>query len=300
MTKVTPPHVNWEFVRQVGYGKFLVRTARRQLSRRLLHRNDRVRLPSGLVMEIPQSGANASEIWVTNCDIDWGSERLLIRHLEPDKSFFDVGAHIGYYSLLVAPCVRDVYAFEPDIRNFAALERNAARAGNVTVVRRAVADAVGAMPFVIAADAATSRLATRADDGASTTTVEVTTLDQFAADHPALRVTGVKIDVEGFDGSVLAGARRVIARDRPLILTEFNLGEGTNDGSAMFSFVESLNYRVFAFVRALGGRRLKPDRLLHLDRATLRDTWYKMLFLAPERLHAQFAALADPVPPRLL
>ncbi len=56
----------------------------------------------------------------SGANTDWGSEALLMRHLEPDSVFIDVGAQVSYYALYAAPLVRKVYAFEPDARSHAA------------------------------------------------------------------------------------------------------------------------------------------------------------------------------------
>jgi precorrin-6B methylase 2 len=68
--------------------------------------------------------------------------------VQPGDRVVDVGAHVGYFTLLAArlcgPNGR-VFAFEPHPDNFRLLERNIRENGaeNVTAVRKAVADRAG-------------------------------------------------------------------------------------------------------------------------------------------------------------
>jgi FkbM family methyltransferase len=77
-----------------------------------------------------------------------------------------------------------------------------------------------------------STLVATSDPRAKAVTVEVTTLDaQFAADH-AIKHAVVKIDVEGFEAKVLAGARQFLARVRPALAIDLHanpFGAGTTE-----------------------------------------------------------------------
>src|SRR5262245_590665 len=76
--------------------------------------------------------------------------RLVMDLVKPNQVVLDIGANIGYYTLifskLVGPGGR-VYAFEPHPTNFSLLDRNVQTNGykNATVVRKAVADATGSL-----------------------------------------------------------------------------------------------------------------------------------------------------------
>jgi FkbM family methyltransferase len=51
--------------------------------------------------------------------------------------------------------------------------------------------------------------------------VPVETVDRLVAEHRLARVDLIKMDVEGYEPGVLAGLQQTIARDRPILLTEF-------------------------------------------------------------------------------
>lgn len=130
---------------------------------------------------------------------------------------FDVGAHIGYYTLLFSRLVGPegrVVAFEPSPRNLPVLRWHVARNGcaNVQVEAVAVSDETGAARFAAGTGSGTGRLA---ESG----TVEVRTIrldDYVDAGGPMPDV--LKIDVEGAELAVLRGAVGVLRDARPAIL----------------------------------------------------------------------------------
>ena len=119
--------INTVFIRDVGPLRWAWRTARRQFYKRILCRDHRMQLPTGQWMTLPIVDHFASEAFITNADVDWGSEQLLFSLLGGKGAFLDIGAHIGYYSLYMLPRVEAVYAFEPDPRVRALLEKTSAR-----------------------------------------------------------------------------------------------------------------------------------------------------------------------------
>jgi len=131
--------------------------------------------------------------------------------LNLDDVAFDVGAHVGYFSLLMATCVGPggrVIAFEPDPVVFHRLERsvrlNSPTPGGAIKPLAAAAGAVaGTGRFARGSDSSTGKLS----DGGEFE-VLVTTLDDTAAQHgiPSL----VKIDVEGEELDTLRGAVKLL------------------------------------------------------------------------------------------
>ncbi len=141
---------------------------------------------------------------------------LFERWIRPGGTVLDVGAHVGYYSLLSSLLVGDagrVWAFEPNPKNFRFLVEHARinRRANVHAEPAAVSSANGTARFDFGTGSGTGHLAA---GGA----VEVNTvrLDDFCRVR-SIRPTAVKIDVEGAEGSVLEGATEMIASSRPVI-----------------------------------------------------------------------------------
>ncbi|HVB81196.1 MAG TPA: FkbM family methyltransferase [Candidatus Binataceae bacterium] len=270
--------MNREFIRQVGPLRWAARTAQRQFAKRVLKRDSRLRLPTGLMMTLPRASASATEVLLTNANVDWGAEALFAQFAERGRDALDIGAHVGYYALYLAPLVRRVYAFEPDPRNFEGLERNAVVAGNVEIVRQAVSSRTGRARLALGTNSSVSSLG---GAGGSAIEVPVTTIDDFLAARPEIDPALIKTDMEGHDLEGLRGTIRTIGRFQPLILTECG---GTVELS---SFCTALDYSIFSFVR---DRATYATALRRLDALDLETLWYKMLFLVPPRLVPAFMA----------
>jgi FkbM family methyltransferase len=148
---------------------------------------------------------------------------------KPGDVFVDVGANIGNWMLEAARCVGAqgrVLAVEP-VPYLAEALRKTARAnrlGCVTVAEVALAEAGGTRPFSVErGNSGGSRFGMVDDDGGrefSPITVRTVRLDDLVQEHALERLDVLKIDVEGFESDVLAGATASLARFRPAILME--------------------------------------------------------------------------------
>ncbi len=135
--------------------------------------------------------------------------------LAPRGVFYDVGANTGYFSLLT--CLRAgqggcVYAFEPLPENIRRMESMLAenRLSNCSLIPAAVSDRSGTALLHFDADSNTPSLI--GSGSGRSFQVRTITLDEFSqsARWPDL----VKVDVEGAETLVLAGAARLLACDR--------------------------------------------------------------------------------------
>jgi FkbM family methyltransferase len=147
--------------------------------------------------------------------------------LRPGMTFYDVGANIGFFSLLAAKVVGEaghVIAFEPVQENADAIRRNADLNGfeTIIVVDVAVSKSTGEAELVLAEHpgGAALKSATTPPDATHCITVKTATLDSLVrrSDYPPPDV--VKIDVEGAEMSVLEGMRGVVEDHRPLVVCE--------------------------------------------------------------------------------
>lgn len=163
--------------------------------------------------------------------------------LQPGDVFFDVGANIGLYSLwaagLVGPNGR-VYAFEPVpqtsdwLQNL--LEEN--KVTNVSVVRKAASNLTGSATMRTTPHASgLSRIVDSQppDDGESLGVETVRLDDVESPAAPSL----VKIDVEGFEGAVVAGMDGLLDSARPAVVFEApDYGGGDRTGNVVAQFEE--------------------------------------------------------------
>lgn len=156
-------------------------------------------------------------------------QEALRRTVPPGGTVYDVGANIGFFSLLAARFAGAggrVLAFEP-VPAVAELVREAAQrsglADRVEVLAQAVADVSGTQDLYVVADASWSHLASRGNPGGAVQTiaVPVVTLDEVVAGG-APPPDVVKLDVEGSEGDVLRGAREVLRAHRPALIVELH------------------------------------------------------------------------------
>ncbi len=182
-------------------------------------------LPRGTVLTLFQ-GRLAGMKWIAGAGVNacWMGAyepeqmRLFEAAVTPGGVVFDVGAHAGLYTLLAArlvgPAGRAV-AFEPLPRNLAFLRRHVALNAltNVTVVPAAVCARTGVARFLPAPSSSMGRLA--ADGPLQVRTVA---LDDLISGGELPPPDVIKIDVEGAEVDVLAGADRLLHDRRPVLL----------------------------------------------------------------------------------
>lgn len=183
-------------------------------------------------------GAGPSMFWLGS--YEHPKQRRLASLLSPGHVFYDVGAHMGYYTLLGAELVGPrgrVVAFEPNPENLDYLRRHVAinAYDNVEVRGEAVAGDVGELRFDASGDSFTGRLA-----AGGSLAVTVTTLDRAHAEGAPLPAV-VKIDVEGAELDVLHGAEAVIAAAHPVLLVATHSAELHRDCA---QFLQARGYRI--------------------------------------------------------
>ena len=148
--------------------------------------------------------------------------KLLLDQLRLDDVFVDVGANVGLYSIAGARRVPNghVWAVEPDPHNAELLRRHVAMndvADRVTVVEAAAGDDDGSIEFS-ALGIPQSSVGDIWESGRGRRFVRLARLDGAVR-----RADVLKVDVEGYEGQVLAGATGLLtdATRRPrLILLE--------------------------------------------------------------------------------
>jgi FkbM family methyltransferase len=149
--------------------------------------------------------------------------RLVARVVRPGDVCLDIGANIGWYTVLLARLAGPagtVHAFEPNPPVFARLEENLRLAGSpATVVRHLVAlgNARGTAKLHVFAGVADGHasLSAQGRDDFATVTCPVRPLDDVLEEAHTGPVAFAKMDVEGSERSVLEGAPRLLAQRVP-------------------------------------------------------------------------------------
>lgn len=142
----------------------------------------------------------------------------IFQRCPPGKAMIDVGANIGTHSIFFATALSGhVYAFEPEPLNFSRLRSNVALNHldqRVTCQQIAIGKLAGHADTKIIDPANMGKSVIEVHDNGNT---EVVPLDSLTFDRP---IGVLKIDVEGGEGDVIAGATTLINTQKPLIYAE--------------------------------------------------------------------------------
>jgi len=143
------------------------------------------------------------------------------RQIKPGSICYDLGASIGYISLLMARKARQVFAFEPAPHAIEEIRKHAAanRFENITIVPSPVSNEVREVSFALT-DAAFGSAINEVETRWPILKLQTITLDGFVTANPPPDF--IKIDVEGEEGRVLEGSRELLARHRPVLCCELH------------------------------------------------------------------------------
>lgn len=178
-----------------------------------------------------------------------GCVRALRKHLSEGSICVDVGANLGYFSILMSQIVGKrgrIIALEPMPDTVETLRENIGMNGleNVIVIEAAASDGSGSVQLLSGASERTAKTASivgyRLEEPARTTLVRSIRLDDYFAgstQFPDL----IKIDVEGAELAVLKGARETIAKGRPTLIVEIHRW-GSPESRDVWDLLSELGY----------------------------------------------------------
>ena len=153
--------------------------------------------------------------------------RFIESTLRPGDVFIDVGAHVGYFTLLASRRVGTtgrVLSIEPNPSTLDQLQQNIERSRlpNVQVEHTACGESREVVRLYLhtATNSSMASLSTANATGGGAVDVPCTTLDQLCRERGLARVNVVKIDVEGAELSVLRGMKEIMRDSRPIIVIE--------------------------------------------------------------------------------
>ena len=163
-------------------------------------------------------GAGEHGYWLGSYEMN---KRLAFEREIPNGAvLYDIGANVGYFSLLAAKLVGPegrVYAFEPLPRNIEFLRKHIKinKFENIEVVDAAVSDHSGEAHFDLGASSAMGHLA---DSGGIQ--VRMVALDEMLEAGELRPPNYMKVDVEGAEYEALKGARKVLEQFHPVLFLD--------------------------------------------------------------------------------
>jgi FkbM family methyltransferase len=212
----------------VHSSRFLDRVSRKTFERAMAAEGGVVRIESGpmegLLLSVSEhiSHAHVSGLYEAE------TQQAVARLVAPGSVCYDLGASIGYLSLLMARRAGRVYAFEPAPHAQAEIRKHAAANGfdNIEIVPSPVSDRERQVTFSLT-DNAYGSCIVEGETRWPTLELTTVTLDDFAETHP--QPDFVKMDVEGEEGRVLRGARSILRERRAAFCIELHSNEAARE-----------------------------------------------------------------------
>jgi FkbM family methyltransferase len=195
-------------------------------------------------------------------------------------TFVDIGAHLGYFSLLAASRIGAhgrIFAFEPAPPSRELLQKTVRENGLadlITVVPCAVSDAPGHVFFQLNDDAMLNRIGDQAE-GPDRIQVETESLDHYFASQGFPPVDLIKIDVEGHELGVFRGMTELNRRN-PRLKLVFEYGN-TADGTAVLTELQRLGFNRFYLLHEAGQVLNLPDQLPLLNQLAAEHYYVNVL-----------------------
>jgi len=217
-------------------------------------------IPKGMVLLILQGrlrgkrwivGAGEHGYWLGSYEFN---KRLAFEHeVTPGTVLYDIGANVGYFSLLAAVLVGakgKVFAFEPFPRNVAFLRKHIALNGlkNIQVIEAAVSNHSGEAAFKLGMSDSMGHLGESGDIN-----VRLVCLDEWLATGKLVPPDFIKIDVEGAEYEVVSGAQQLLSQYRPILFLDTHQREAHH---ATIALLENLGYQF----EVLDGKSLDETR----------------------------------------
>uniref|UniRef100_A0A7V3N4B4 FkbM family methyltransferase n=1 Tax=candidate division CPR3 bacterium TaxID=2268181 RepID=A0A7V3N4B4_UNCC3 len=179
-------------------------------------------LPSGMIVPIFQGTLRGKKWMIASSNIEcalgsyeYEKRKLFENRISKGSVVYDVGAHVGFYTLLASEIVGPegkVIAFEPVPQNLLFLRRHLQLNGcrNVTIVDAAVCDKEGIACFDRGPNSSMGHISKDGD-----LIVRLVSLDELVMKNRIDPPDYIKIDVEGAELLVLKGAKKTLTKYKP-------------------------------------------------------------------------------------
>jgi len=152
--------------------------------------------------------------------------KLVKKEIKEGNVVLNIGAHIGYYTLIFAKLVGEkgeVFAFEPEPTNFSLLQKNVEINGykNVVLVQKVVSNKSGKAKLYLCKDHTGMHRIEYSNGDRKFIEIETIRLDDYFKDYNG-KIDFIKMDIEGAEGGALEGMPLLLEKNKKMkIITEF-------------------------------------------------------------------------------
>jgi len=211
---------------------------------------------------------------------------LLKKIIKPGEVFLDLGANIGYFSLLVAnnsPSVK-VISFEPVAGLFQNMNDNISlnNIKNISTVNAAVGEISGEGELFVSApnNLGMSSFHQPENYSGKKERVKIVTIDDWFKTSGLSKIDVIKLDIEGSELDALKGMKEMLQKDKPIVIVEVNpetLSMFNLEPFAIYDHLKQLNFEGFLIS--------ENARLVHLGHVEINQTT-NVLFIHQEKVSA--------------
>lgn len=232
---------------------------------------------SGMQFAFDRRDFRSQPLELFNFDFYEQAEINIILKMLPRKAvLYDVGAHIGWYSLLIAKSFLEatIYAFEPVRSTFEYLKKNVElnNIKNIRVYNLGFSDKAGSITFYVnpSAPGNASYVNLNPSGEIEKVTCRIERIDDFVGKHKK-KISCIKCDVEGAEFFVLKGAEETLKTQKPIIFTEMlrKWADKFNyHPNQMIQFLSKLGYQCYT----IHGKKLR--RFLTMTEKTVSTNFF--------------------------
>jgi len=250
---------------------------------------------SGIRILCPPGDHRVAPIETLNfSDYEKEESWMIDRLINDGDTIFDVGANMGYYSLVLAKKhpKANIHCFEPIPTTFALCEKNISlnALSNITSNNFGLADKAGSFPFYFYPEGSGNASAVNVSGRVGVVEIdcELKTLDEYVLETNA-DIDFIKCDVEGAELFTFMGGLNTIERDKPVVFAEILRKyclKYDYDYNDIFRMFYKLGYRAFT----VRGKHLLPFNLM--DEKTVQTNFF---FLHAEK-HASSILELEAIP----
>jgi FkbM family methyltransferase len=182
--------------------------------------------------------------------MEYNSVKVFIELAKESKIFFDIGANVGYYSLVASAVNKEikVYGFEPmpDANYYYHLNKDVNHFSNITIEELAISNINGDVEFTMVKNprfktekhhlTGDSSLGVheKKDGLVKIIKVKTSTLDDYVRQNNIGNIDLIKLDAEASEHLILAGAKNVLKNHRPIIQCEIIYNQIENELEKIF------------------------------------------------------------------
>jgi len=232
---------------------------------------------SGISITCPPNDHRVAPVEALNfLDYEKDEAWMIGRLVNNSDVIFDIGANIGYYSVLLAKRYSDanVHCFEPIPSTFSVCQNNVSLNAltNIICNNFGLSDNDGQFPFYFYPEGSGNASAVNVSGRPEVIEIEceLKTLDSYS-DKKNVNVDFIKCDVEGGELFTFLGGSNTIDRDKPIVFTEIlrkYCRKYKYDPNEIFSWFYGLGYRAFT----VHGKKLLPFHLM--DENTIQTNFF--------------------------